>query len=138
MRAMTDRIYTFGSVTITRHHVDWPNLGPHLGDFAALTFTRFCALPPLGTDHRYLNPMFSLFAPGEVPESVFLREANRACTLWMKQLKKVASQSRIRRFQLRESTAGERMLVTSGVLILSGKEAHIKRLNEAAIRANAC
>jgi hypothetical protein len=133
-----DRIYTIGPVTITRHLVDWPNLGPDLKDFAALTYNRYLALLPLSPDHRYLNPMFSLFAPSEVPEDVFLRQANRACILWMKQLKKVASQRRIRRFQLRESTAGERMMVTSGFLVLSGKEAHITRLNEAEVKTNAC
>jgi hypothetical protein len=133
-----DRLYTIGPVIITRHHIEWNEHGPDLEDFWDLTYNRFCTLPPLGTDHRYLNPMFSLFAPGGVPEAAFLRQANRACTLWMKQLKKTVGYRRVRRFQLRESTAGQRMMVTSGFLILAGRRAHIKRLTEAAIPSNAC
>ncbi|OWK37410.1 hypothetical protein FRUB_06530 [Fimbriiglobus ruber] len=95
-------------------------------------------MPPWGTDHRYLNPMFSLFAPGKVPEAVFLRQTYRACTLWMKQLKKVVGRNRIRQFQLRESAPGDRMLVTSGYLLLSGQPVNMKRLKEAATEANAC
>ena len=133
-----DRIYTIGPVMITRHHIDWNEHGPDLEDFWDLTYNRFCALPPLGTDHRYLNPMFSLFAPDRVPEAVFLRQANRAWTIWMKQLKKTVGYRKVRRFQLRESTTDMRMMVTSGFLILSGRRAHIKRLNEAATQTNAC
>ena len=138
MSGTGNRIYTIGPVTITRHPIDWPNLGPDLEDFAALTRPRALALPPTGTDHYYLNPMFSLFAPGVVLEAVFLRQANRACILWMKQLKKVLGLRGVRRFQRRESTPLGRTLVTSGYLILSGKPAHIKRLNEVVNQSNAC
>lgn len=131
MHQKRDRTYAIGLVTVTRHPVDWAELGPEFGELAGVTFERLKALPDLARDHRYLNPMFSLYAPGEVPADVFLAQAARACLLWMRQLRRVAGYRRVRRFQLRESTSGERGLLTSGLLILGGRFVHIKRLNEA-------
>lgn len=137
MRPNCDKVYTMGPVLVTRHPIDWAELGPDFGEIAALTSERFAALPPLGRDHRYLNPMFSLFAPGDVPERTFMVQAKRACTLWMMQLKRVAGRAWVRRFQMRESDTAGRMLMTSGILILGGTIVHIKRLNEIRVPTHA-
>jgi hypothetical protein len=81
--------------------------------------------------------MFSLFAPGDVPERTFLVQADRACSLWMKQLKRVAGRARVRRFQRAGSNPAHRMLMTSGVLILGGNFVHIKRLNDIRVPTHA-
>lgn len=133
-----DKVYTMGPVLVTRHPVDWAELGPEFDEIMALTGRRFAALPPLGRDHRYLNPMFSLFAPGNVPERTFLVQADRACTLWMQQLKRIAARARVRRFQRSESNPAHRMLMTSGILILGGTIVHIKRLNDIRVPTHAC
>ena len=132
-----DRIYRMGPVFVTRHSIDWAELGPEFDEIIGLTGRRVADLPPLGRDHRYLNPMFSLFAAGDVPERTFLVQAERACTLWMKQLKRVAGRARVRRFQRSESNPAHRMLMTSGVLILGGKFVHIKRLNDIRVPTHA-
>jgi len=137
MHQLNDKIYKIGPVNVTRHPIDWSQLGPDLRDFADVTFGRIKLLPFLASDHRYLNPRFSLFAPGEVAEQTFLRQANRACMLWMRQLKKVVGTAGVRRFQLRESEPADRMKATSGFLVLSGRIVHIKRLNEVRQYANA-
>src|ERR1700734_3650642 len=121
MHQLDDRTYTIGPVPITGHPIDWKQLGPELDDFADLTYDRFTKIRDFSGEHRYLNPMFSLFAPGEVTEHTFLIQAERACMLWMRQLKRVAGRCRVRRFQRLESSPGNRMLITSGVLILSGR-----------------
>jgi hypothetical protein len=131
MRVKNDRIYTRGSVTITRHHIDWPNLGPEYDEIMDATAARISAVRKIPGCHYYLNPMFTLFAPPDVPERTFLAQANWACMIWMKQLKAVVGQRHVRRFQRRESTFIDRMVLTSGVLVLGGKDVHIKRLNDA-------
>lgn len=138
MPANRDRSYPMGPVTVTRHPIDWAELGPEFDEIMALTGRRFAALPPLGRDHRYLNPLFSLFAAGDVSEWTFMVQAKRACTLWMMQLKRVAGRARVRRFQMRESDTAGRMLMTSGILILGGTIVHIKRLNEIRVPTHAC
>lgn len=138
MQDSIDRIYRMGPVVVTRHPVDWAELGPEFDEIMALTGRRYAALPPLGRDHRYLNPMFTLFAPGDVPQRTFLVQAKRACTLWMMQLHRVAGRARVRRFQMRESDPAHRMLMTSGILILGGTVVHIKRLNDIRVPTHAC
>jgi hypothetical protein len=56
-----DKIYRMGPVVVTHHAIKWPQLGPDLQDIADLTLARVITLPPLGNDHRYLNPMFTQF-----------------------------------------------------------------------------
>jgi hypothetical protein len=137
MHSLVDRTYLFGPVTITRHPVDWPNLDPEFADLAQGTMERLENLPTITDEHRYLNPLFSLYAPAYVEEKTFLRQARRACVIWMRQLKSVAGYNRIRRFQ-KHSTPAARMQVTSGILILSGKLVHIKRLNDVQPVAQTC
>jgi hypothetical protein len=113
-----------------RHQVDWPNLAPDLSDLTKVTFARIMAVPTGNSDHYYFNPAFTVTAPGSVPEGAFLREARRACVLWMKQISRVLS-PKIRRKWVKEAELGERALLFSGSLFLQGRPAHIKRLGEA-------
>lgn len=124
------RISMHGGVTVTRYVLDWAKWGPDYNELATVTLQRFNALPVIEMAHRYLNPMFSLFSPQDVAERTFLTQANRACKIWLRQFKKVAGSRRVRLYQRQESSPGARMLLTSGMLILSGKLAHTKRLNQ--------
>ena len=126
-----DRTYHNGLVQITRHYLDWNDLGPGLSDIARATSKRLEAPPILEGGHSYMNPMFTIIAPGSVPSNRFLAEARRACSIWMKQLKQVAGRAAIRRFQTRDSSPADRMLVTSGILMISGQMAHPKRMHDA-------
>ena len=129
MQPFKDRSYKMGPVSVTRHWIDWRDLDPEFRDLAGMTFRRFEAIPRGSTDHHYLTPGWTVTAPGSVPEAEFLKQARRACTLWMKQLIRVAGGRRIRRFQRHESGAGERNLVTSGILFLQGRVVHTRRLH---------
>lgn len=126
-----DRMYWIGPVEITRHHVDWADLDPDFNDLARLSLNRLDSilLNAVG-DHHYLNPAFSLKAAAEVPEQVFLRQANRACILWNKQIARVLSNG-IRKRAAKRVPDNVRMLAFSGVLLLHGRLAHTKRLNDA-------
>jgi len=122
-----DRSYWFGPVQITRHHVNWADLDPDFNDLANLTLHRLLSIRP-GSDHFYFNPGFSLRAPGEVAEGIFLQQANRACILWNKQISGVLGCGARKRAAKRVSN-DVRMLAFSGALILHGKGVHSKRLN---------
>jgi hypothetical protein len=126
----TDRSYRIGPVQVTRHFLDWPQMGPGFSEFAQLTYQRLCAIPPECNDHIYLNPHFTVTAPATIPEGVFLRQAQRACILWKKQLVRWLGRGPVRR-AVKKATPGERGLVFSGMLFLKGRPVHIKRLNEA-------
>lgn len=130
-----DRSYRIGPVQITRRFLDWTEMGPGFGEFAQLTFQQVCAIPPESTDHVYLNPSFTVTAPATVPEAVFLRQAQRACILWKKQLARWLTRGALRRAVMR-ATPGERMLVFNGTLSLNGRPAHIKRLNDVPDRSS--
>jgi hypothetical protein len=104
-------------------------MGPGFGEFARVTFQQVRAIPPESTGHIYLNPSFTVTAAATVPEVVFLRQAQRACILWKKQLARWLTRGALRR-AVKRATPGERMLVFSGTLILNGRPAHIKRLND--------
>ncbi len=138
MRPNCDKVYTMGPVLVTRHLIDWAELDPELDELKARTAQRIDALRVRAGCHYYLNPMFTLLAPGDVSERTFLVQAQRACTLWMQQLKRVAGRARVRRFQRAESDPTLRMLMTSGLLILGGKSVHIKRLNDVRVPTHAC
>lgn len=122
-----DRSYQIGPVQITRHYVNWADLGPDFNDLANLTLDRASSITP-GSDHFYLNPGFSLKAPGEVAEETFLRQANRACILWNKHVSSILGSGARKRVAKRVPD-DVRMLAFSGVLILHGQGVHSKRLN---------
>jgi hypothetical protein len=124
-----DRSYQKGSVRVTRHFLDWSQMGPGFGEFAQLTYDRLCAIPSECNDHMYLNPAYSLTAPATVPETVFARQALRACILWQQQLVRWIGRGPVRR-AVNRASPGERGLVFSGMLFLAGRPVHIKRLNE--------
>lgn len=124
-----DRSYRIGPVQITKHALDWRQFGPDFGDFALLTYERIRAMPAGTTDHYYFNPAYTVKALGTIPEVIFIQQAKRACILWMKQIDRVLG-PRARKRESKRHTHGERMLVFSGTLVLQGRPAHIKRLNE--------
>lgn len=123
-----DRSYRIGPVQTTRHYVDWADLDPDFNDLANLTLGRALSIKP-GSDHFYFNPGFSLKAPGEVAEETFLRQANRACILWNKQVSRILGCGARKRAAKRVPN-DVRMLAFSGFLILHGQGAHSKRLND--------
>lgn len=126
----SDRTYRRGLVQITRHDVDWENLDSDFDDLVNATSARLLALPLPISGHIYLNPAFTVEAPDDVPERIFLSQANRACIVWNKQLSRVIG-SGARKRAARRASNFERMMVFSGALILHGKGAHAKRLNQA-------
>jgi hypothetical protein len=126
-----DRTYYIGPVEVTRHRVDWANADPDFIDFSNATLRRIMALPAGFRDHIYLNPAFTVRAPSSVPEDVFLRQANRACILWNKQIASVLG-NRKRKRAARNATDLNRQTVFSGFLMIHGKEVHAKKLNQAA------
>jgi len=132
LRMSSDRSYWIGPVQITKHFLDWEQLGPDFGDFARLTFQRLTAILPC-TDHIYLNPAYSVRAAPTVPENVFLPQAKRACILWAMKMDRMLGRGTRRRAAKRYEP-GERMLIFSGVLFLKGCPAHTKRINESISR----
>src|SRR5262249_48957275 len=104
------------------------NAAPDFYDFSDAALARVMAIPKGFMGHLYLNPAFTVCAPSSVPEEVFLRQANRACIIWNKQIGRVLG-NRARKRAARNAANLERMMAFSGFLMIRGKHVHTKNLN---------
>lgn len=125
-------------VQVIQHSVDWDNLSrstlQRLGDggellkglpgqdrviAACFRFTMQQA-DQFGT--RYVNPKFTVMAPG--PSPAFLRRARQAQRAWLKTLKTVLGKSGILKREIRKRLPEVRQLEFTGVMIIDGKHVH--------------
>jgi hypothetical protein len=120
-----------GSVDVTRHYVDWPNLDPHFHELAEMTEKRLMSVVQACFYHVYLNPAFTVQATADVPEEVFLVQANRACSLWNQQLSRFLGCGARNRAAKKARRTGVTS-ASSGILVLHKKMVHTKRLSQPA------
>src|SRR5262249_37601335 len=120
-------VYKFGCVRVYHHKVDWPNAHPDFSDFARATPDRYKQGPGRHV-HYYGNPSRSVIAPASCPVEVFLQHARQAQNAWRRQIDDSLTRPVRRRLE-KHLSWGERLLVTSGVLVIGGRPAHPSRIS---------
>ncbi len=120
-----------GDIKIFHRRFRIGDFGPGLDDIASITAEAGLSLLDAiqsETLHCYLNPAWTVTAPGTVDELTFLKEADKSCVLWMTRLRHSLGNGPVKRLA-RTMQADAACLATCGILFLAGKEAHTKRLN---------
>ena len=118
---------------IDRRDVD---VGEHGPDFRSLAYITLAELQRLEREiedgefdgHRYVNPQWTVTASAQVPEREFLKHAEWACIEWIKAIDRTIGPSSRKR-RVKAADDGGRRLIFGGILFLSSRPVHAKRLN---------
>jgi hypothetical protein len=110
---LTDRV---GSIEIQTHVVNWNDLDGS----TSLSI-------PTGefSEHLYVNPMVTIWAPPECPHAAFVQQARKAQVGWNKYFAQVLGRSVLKR-QKASVDRTTRELIFTGILFLDGKLIHPK------------
>jgi hypothetical protein len=120
-----------GLIEVYSRHFEIGDYGPDMWDLAKIALQEFSSRAgdlEHNNPHMYINPAWTVTAPSATDELTFIKEAEKACIHWMTRLRHTLGYGRVNRM-LRDMNPNARVLASCGVLFLSGKEAHPKRLN---------